>query len=82
MVSEIEFVIFTESCFPQHSATIKLPHKIAKIISAIIYTIAVVALIAPFAQSATATAGLRAPKDNFEAKRIPIVSANPIENAP
>ena len=44
--------------------------------------IAVIALIAPFAQRATATAGLSAPKDNFETKRMPIVSAKPIEKAP
>ena len=46
------------------------------------YIIIVGKLIALLAQSATATAGLRAPKDNFDAKRIPIVSAKPIEKAP
>jgi hypothetical protein len=38
-----------------------------------------VTVVAFFAQSATAIAGLRALKDNFDTKRITIVSAKPIE---
>ena len=41
-----------------------------------------ITVVAFFAQSATAIAGLRAPKDNFYTKRITIVSAKPIEKAP
>ncbi len=41
-----------------------------------------IAVVTFFAQSATTTAWLRAPKDNFDTKRITIVIAKPIEKAP
>lgn len=43
------------------------------------YTIIVGKLIALLAQSAIETARFRAPKDNFDAKRIPIVRVKPID---